>query len=102
MVVPVGQRAAVREGREEARVALKQLDPLPGAELIENLARGERENIGAGRELEAGDRLLGDGRAADLVVALEDADIEPGAGQVAGGHKPVMTRTDDDRVVFAG
>ena len=102
VVVPVGQRAAVRERREEARIALEQLDPLPGAELVEDLAGSQREHIGAGRELETRDRLLRDRGAADLVIALEDADIETRAGQITGGDESVMARADDNRVVLRG
>ena len=43
--------------------------------------------------------LLGEGRAADVLVALQDADVEAGAGQVAGGDEAVVTAADDQRIV---
>jgi hypothetical protein len=45
-------------------------------------------------------RLLGRGAAADARVALEHDDLEAGAREVRGKRQPVVSRADDDAVVF--
>ena len=70
-------------------------------EIAEHLLRRQGEDVRPGR----GDvprralDLLGEGGAADVLVALQDADVVAGARQVAGGDEPVVPAADDHRIV---
>ncbi len=53
-----------------------------------------RDRVGV--EAEAGNGLLGARATAGRAGLLQDGDVAPLAGQVAGGDEPVVPRTDDD------
>ena len=68
-------------------------------ELADDLRAQQRDDVGADREAEAGKHLLGDGRAAEHVPALEHEHLAPGAREIGGGGQAVVAAADDDRVV---
>ena len=43
--------------------------------------------------------ILGNGEAADRVVALDDQHLHPGAGEIGGAGQAVMAGADDARVI---
>ena len=49
--------------------------------------------------MKPGIELAADGRAADPVVLLDDADLQPGLRQIAGGDQAVVAGADDHGVI---
>src|SRR5207237_7452413 len=68
-------------------------------QVADNRRVKEAVDVRGGRDLEAGEGLLGDAGAADDVAALKHQDAQAGAGEVAGSHEPVVPGTDQDGVV---
>jgi hypothetical protein len=63
--------------------------------------RKARQLVAAGVDVGAeagGGKLLGQGHAAYGGVLLEDRDVQPGLGEIAGTGQPVVARADDHRV----
>ena len=60
----------------------------------------QADGVACDRVAKAGVEFFGDGRAADDITALDDADFQPGAGQIEGADEAVVARTDNDRIVF--
>ena len=97
------QRAAVGERRERGRVPREHLEAVwREVQIADDRRAEEAVDVGGGRDLEAGQDLLGDARAADDVAPLEHEHAQPGAGEVARGHEPVVPGTDHDGVVTRG
>jgi hypothetical protein len=93
---------AIHERGEGARVALDHLDAVvEQVEILQHFLRRQREHIRAGGSDVAGSAfdLLGEGGAADILVAFEDADGVPGTCEVAGGYQPVVAAADDDDII---
>ena len=67
------QRAAVGERRERRRVPRQDLEAVRGQlQVADDLRAEQAVDVGGGGDLEAGEGLLGDARAADDVAPLED------------------------------
>ncbi len=62
----------------------------------------ERDGVGGDRIAEAGMKLLGDRRPADLRAALEHRHFEAGHCEIGGGDEAVVTAADDDDVRHQG
>ena len=89
VVVDAPQVVAVRHRRERA-VERQDLEAVPRqVELADDLGPQQRDDVGADGELEAGEDLLGDRRAAEHVAALEHEHLPPGARQVGGVVRPL-------------
>src|SRR5262249_13739381 len=95
---PVGPLALAerREGAVEGQDVEAELREL---ELADDLRARQAEGVARGREPEAGDDLLADGRPADHAPAPQDARLPPRAGELGGGDEPVVAAADDHRVV---
>ena len=89
--------AAERDGRQilggeaQAVAGQVQLRDHPRVEVV--------QDVGAGRQGEAGRDLLVDRGAADLGIAFEHQHPAPGPGQVGGADQAVMTATHHDDVL---
>jgi len=68
-------------------------------QLADDLGPEEADDVGEDGELEAGEELLGDGRAADEVALLQNERLLAGAGQIGSGDQSVVAAADDDGVV---
>ena len=87
---------------EGARVALEHLHAVvEQVEIAEHLLRRQGEDVrpGGGDVPRRALDLLGEGGAADVLVALQNADVVARPGQVAGGDEPVVPAADDHRIV---
>ena len=101
VVVHPPEVVPVRHRRERA-VEGQDLEAVPGqVQLADDLGPQQRDDVGADRELEAREHLLGDGGAAEHVAALEHEHLLARAREVGRGDEPVVPAADDDRVVFA-
>ena len=69
-------------------------------ELADDLRPEEADDVRGDARLEARPNLFGDRGATQDVAALEDNDLQPGAGKVSGAGQAVMAAADDDRVIF--
>ena len=97
------QRAPVGERRERRGVARQDLVAVRGQLQVADDRRMEQAvDVGGGRDLVAGEGLLGDAGAADDIPPLEHQHALPGARQVAGGHQSVVPGADHDRVEVRG
>jgi hypothetical protein len=100
-VGPPGEVVAAVE-RGDGALEGKDLEPVARElEVADDLRAQQAHDVGEHRELEAGEDLLGDRRAADERALLEDERAPPRARQVGGGDEPVVPPADDDRVVRA-
>ena len=70
-------------------------------ELADDLGPQQRDDVRADGELEAGEDLFGDRRAAEHVAPLEHEHLAPRARQIGGGDQAVVAAADDDDVVIA-
>ena len=93
------QPAAVRARRVARHRAPAQLGRQP--ELVADRARQQRDQVRVARQarFDARPRPRGDGRAADVVVALEHEHGAARAREVGRGDEPVVAAADDDRVI---
>src|SRR3954447_19711922 len=88
--------------RREQVVRRQHLEAeLPELQVRDDARVQDTHHVGEDRGAEAGRDLLGHGRPADDVAALEDEDLQPGLGEVAAAHQPVVTGPENDRVVTA-
>ena len=71
-------------------------------ELAHDALRQQANHVGGGGHPVARPGLLGDGRPADEVPALEDDAPQPRARQVGGAHEPVVAAANDHGVVGTG
>jgi hypothetical protein len=72
---------------------------VPGERQLANNARLEQaDGIARGRIAKARMKFLGNGRAADLLLALDDANRQTGTGRIARADEAVVTAADDDQV----
>ena len=69
-------------------------------EVADDLGPQQRDDVGADRELEAGEDLFGDRGAAEHVPPLEDEHLLPGPREVGGVDEAVVPAADDDDVVL--
>ena len=98
VVVRAPQVVAVERG--ERAVERQDLEAVAGQlQLADDLGPKQRHHVGGDAEAEAGDDLLGDGRAAEHVAALEHDHAHAGAGEVRGRDQAVVPAADHDRVV---
>ena len=67
-------------------------------EIADDCRVQKRDGVGGDGIAEAGMKLLGHRRAADLRPALEHGDFEAGHGEIGGGDEAVMAAADDDDV----
>jgi hypothetical protein len=96
------QVAAVGEGGE-GLLERQDLVAVPGQlEVADDPGAQQRDDVGAAGELEPLVDLLGGGRAADLVTALEHQDLAAGARQVGRADQAVVPGADDHGVVDRG
>ena len=99
VVVHAPQRVAVRHRREGA-VERQDLEAVGRqVQLADDFGTKQRDDVGADGEVEAGDDLLGHGRAADEVAAFEDEHTAAGLGEVGRGRQAVVARADHDGIV---
>ena len=100
VVVDAPEVVAV-EHRREGAVEREDLEAVARqVEVPDDLGPQERDDVGADRELEAGEDLLGHRRAAEDVAPLEDEDLLAGAREVGGVDQAVVAASDDDDVVL--
>ena len=85
---------AERRGHQDGHEAV-----LDEVQVLDDVRPQQAEGIGEGREPEARTQLLGDGRAADEVPALEDERSQARLGEVGAVGQAVVAAADDDRVV---
>ena len=99
VIVDAPEVVAVRHRRERA-VERQDLEAVPGqVELADDLGPQQRDDVGADRELEAREDLLGDRGAAEHVPPLEHEHLAPRAGEIGGVDEAVVAAADDDDVV---
>ena len=93
--------ALLAERREAPRVEVLVLQADLGQSQVLDDAGVPDHDVRAGAAVHpvAGEALDGRHRAADDGVALDDLDVEAGAGQVAGGDQAVVAGADDDGAV---
>ena len=102
VVVAEEQVVAVAGRVERRRHHQRQEAVLDQVELVDDLGAQQAQRVGERRELEARHQLLGDRRAADAVVLLQDQRAQPGLREVRRVGEPVVAAADDDRVVLVG
>jgi hypothetical protein len=91
-VVAVDRRERPVE-RKDLQAVLRQV------EVADDLRPQQRHDVGRDAEPEAGEDLLGDGRAAEDVAPLEDDGSKAGTREVGRGGEAVVAPADHDRVV---
>ena len=91
---PVGRQRRVRRVERVDLVA-----ELLQFEVVDHLRVQQGDDVGGARDPVAGPYLLGDAGAPEDVALLEHADAQTCLGEVRGCGKPVVTASDDDRVV---
>jgi hypothetical protein len=102
VIVDPPQVVAARHRRERA-VERQQLHAVARQiEIANDLGPEQRNDVGADRELEAGEHFFGHRRAAEHVAAFEHEHALARPRQVSGAGEAVVAAPDDDRVVFHG
>ena len=103
LLVPVSvQVPPVRQGRE-ARLLRDNLESMGRKfEIPDHLRPEEAAHVGADRELEPGEHLLGHGGPSEHVASFEDQDPFPRSSQVGRGGEAVVPPADHDCVVARG
>src|SRR3954464_6248430 len=100
MVVDAPEVIPIRHRRERP-VERQDLEPVPRqVQLANDFRTKQRDDGRTDRVLEAGMKLLGDGRAADQVAPFEDQDFAPRPREIRGVHETVMPAANDDDVVI--
>ena len=98
-VAPTRQPRAVVLRRERA-VHRQDLQSEPGQlEVADDLRSQQTHDVAADRELEAGEDLFGNRRAAEHIAALEHECLLASLGEVGGAGQPVVAAADHDGVV---
>jgi hypothetical protein len=69
------------------------------AQILDQRPRHEVQQVGAGRDLEAGGKFARDGCASYLVGSLKHQHRAAAARQVGSTYQSVVTAADDDAVV---
>ncbi len=91
--------AAPRQRQEVGEVARDHPIAVRGEVHVGDDLRAEQaDGVARDRIAEAGGELLGHRRAADDPARLDDADLEPRAGEVEGGNETVVAAADDDGI----
>ncbi len=93
--------AAVQRGRQGAFQGQDRQAVGRQVEIADDLRPEEADDIGEDGEFKAGEDLLGDGCATHQIALFQDQCLFAGAGQVGGGHKPVVPAAYDDGVVVS-
>ena len=101
-VLPQEQMAAVGKDREALNLGRRHLQPeIAQRQLLDDLRPEGALHEGAGGEFGALDQLFGDAGAAHDVARLDHGDLQPGQGQIIGGHQPVVAGADQDDIELA-
>jgi hypothetical protein len=95
-----GEQVIAVAGQEIVELAEDNLQPVPLQLQVADDLRVEQANgVAGGAVAEAGQELVGDGRAADIGRRLQDGDLQPLPGQIISAGQAVVASADDDRVV---
>ena len=100
--IMVAEHAKVVAAFHQHRAPLigQNLQPVPGQFQIAHDFRAEqRRDIGTVGIGEARIQLAADGRTADPVVLLDDANLQPRLCQIAGGDQAIMPCADDHGII---
>src|SRR5689334_5306501 len=99
VVVDAPEIVAVGHRRERA-VERQDLEAVPRqVEVADDLGPQKRDDVGADREAEAGEDLLGHRGAAEHMAPLEHEDLLARAREIGGVNEPVVPAADHDDVV---
>ncbi len=90
---------AVLLGAERRRHEDRHEAVLHEVEVLDDVRPQQAQGVRERREPEARPELLGDGRSADEMAALEDEGPQTGLRQVGAVGQPVVAAADDDGVV---
>ena len=102
VIVDAPQVVAVGHGREGA-VERQDFKAVPGQiEFANDLRPQQRHHVGAHGKLEAGENLLGDGRAAQHVPPLQNQDFLPRSCQIGCVDQAIVAAANHDGVIFSG
>ena len=104
VVDPLGERAAVLEGRPEVRVGHEDLEAVAAqVELVDHDAVEQADDVRARADdvARVGERALERARAAEPLAPLEHEDGLAGAGEVGRAREPVVAAADDHGVPLA-
>jgi hypothetical protein len=99
LVVEVEQRCLVGPERHVRRVERVHHVPVVlQPQVADHLGLEQRDDVGRARDAMTRPDLLGHARAAEDVAALEHADAQAGAREIARRGQPVVAAADDDGV----
>ena len=95
------QMPAVQRGKEILRAAFDDLQTVSDeAKIRDDLGVQQTHAVGRHRVAEPGAKLLRDGGSTHHRSSFDHLDFESRHTEVGGASQPIVTRTDDDDVVY--